>query len=534
MLIDSHCHLDFPDSTPISTPSSSARAKPASACMVTISTRVSALRRLRAIAEANADVFCSVGTHPHNAARGARHHRRRAGARLPCIPKSWRSARPGSTIITTQSPREAQAKGFRPHIAAARETGLPLVVHARDADDDIARSCEEETEKGAFPGVLHCFTGGPRAGASGRRARAPMSRSPASSPSRMPRRSARHRERRAARPPPGRDRRAVSRAGAHRGKRNEPAFVAHTAARACRVRGVCPRPIARADHGQFLPPVQEGAARCGRLEVPHEPEAHHPRLRRIGRRAARRRSVGARATPPIRRTGGGAVRCSWSGRAGRRHGVAGRHLARPARAAPRRRRRAGSTPCSTPTTTPTTPMASTICAGGVQRPAPGRRLLRRATGKLLRARFAYCFETPPGSEYPPILNGHGSRRASRSTIIGRGRGDRGAAVPPGPWQIESLGFRFGGIAYSRDVSDLPERVARRAPRPRRVDPRRAALHAASEPSLASSRRSTASRGSSRSAPCSPICMSISTTRRLRRELPDGVEPAYDGMVLETE
>ena len=58
------------------------------------------------------------------------------------------------------SPREAQERGFRSHIAAARETGLPLVIHSRDADDDMARILEEETGKGAFPAVLHCFTGG--------------------------------------------------------------------------------------------------------------------------------------------------------------------------------------------------------------------------------------------------------------------------------------------------------------------------------------------------------------------------------------
>jgi TatD DNase family protein len=58
------------------------------------------------------------------------------------------------------SPRAAQERGFRNHIAAARETGLPLVIHSRDADDDMARILEEETGKGAFPAVLHCFTGG--------------------------------------------------------------------------------------------------------------------------------------------------------------------------------------------------------------------------------------------------------------------------------------------------------------------------------------------------------------------------------------
>ena len=78
------------------------------------------------------------------------------------------------------SPRDAQEQGFRNHIAAARETGLPLVIHSREADDDMARILEEETGKGAFPAVLHCYTGGPRARAPRHRARHCRSRSPAS------------------------------------------------------------------------------------------------------------------------------------------------------------------------------------------------------------------------------------------------------------------------------------------------------------------------------------------------------------------
>ena len=78
------------------------------------------------------------------------------------------------------SPRDAQERGFRNHIAAARETGLPLVIHSRDADDDMARILEEETGKGAFPAVLHCFTGGRRAGPPRHRARPLSSLSPAS------------------------------------------------------------------------------------------------------------------------------------------------------------------------------------------------------------------------------------------------------------------------------------------------------------------------------------------------------------------
>jgi TatD DNase family protein len=70
------------------------------------------------------------------------------------------SARPGSTITTTRAPREAQEQGLRTHIAAARETQLPLVIHSREADEDMAAILREEMGKGAFPAILHCFTAG--------------------------------------------------------------------------------------------------------------------------------------------------------------------------------------------------------------------------------------------------------------------------------------------------------------------------------------------------------------------------------------
>ena len=93
-------------------------------------------------------------------ARRARHRRRGAHRRSPSIPRSWRSARRGSTITTTTARARRRQQGFRKHIAAARETGLPLVIHSRDADADMAQILEEESGKGAFPAVLHCFTGG--------------------------------------------------------------------------------------------------------------------------------------------------------------------------------------------------------------------------------------------------------------------------------------------------------------------------------------------------------------------------------------
>jgi TatD DNase family protein len=159
-LIDSHCHLDFPDfASELDGVVGRARAA-GIALMVTISTRVAKQDALLAIADHFADVYCSVGTHPHYA-----HEELDIGtADLVAHtrnPKVVAIGEAGLDYHYDNSPREAQERGFRKHIAAARETGLPLVIHSRDADDDMARILEEEMGKGAFPAVLHCFTGGP-------------------------------------------------------------------------------------------------------------------------------------------------------------------------------------------------------------------------------------------------------------------------------------------------------------------------------------------------------------------------------------
>jgi TatD DNase family protein len=159
MLIDSHCHLDFPE-IEADLDGVLQRAKAAGVgLMLTISTKVRDFTALRAIAEAHDNVFCSVGTHPHHAAEEPditveelvelSHH-----------PKVVAIGEAGLDYHYDYSPRDVQKKSFRTHIAAARETGLPLVSHAREADADIARMLEEETKKGAFPFVLHCFTSG--------------------------------------------------------------------------------------------------------------------------------------------------------------------------------------------------------------------------------------------------------------------------------------------------------------------------------------------------------------------------------------
>jgi TatD DNase family protein len=159
MLIDSHCHLDFPDFNG-EHDALVERARAAGvARMVTISTRIRQFDTLRVIAEKYDDVFCSVGTHPYHAVE----ERGISAEEIIALTKHPKVVAIGEAGLDNHWPDgspEAQAEGFRAHIAAARETGLPLVIHTRDADDDCRKILDEEMGKGAFPAVLHCYTGG--------------------------------------------------------------------------------------------------------------------------------------------------------------------------------------------------------------------------------------------------------------------------------------------------------------------------------------------------------------------------------------
>jgi TatD DNase family protein len=158
-LVDSHCHLDFPDFAD-ELDAVVARARAAGIeRLVTISTRVRRQAAVLAIAERFPEVYCSIGTHPHYAHEEADISLAElaAGSRAEKVVAIGEA---GLDYHYDNSPRETQERGFRTHIAAARETGLPLVIHSREADDDTARILEEEMGKGAFGAVLHCFTGG--------------------------------------------------------------------------------------------------------------------------------------------------------------------------------------------------------------------------------------------------------------------------------------------------------------------------------------------------------------------------------------
>ena len=159
MLIDSHCHLDF-DALAGDLDGVLARAKAAGVTgMVTISTRVEQFDRITAIAEAHDNVWCSVGTHPHHADEEL-HISADDLIRLSAHPKCVAIGEAGLDYFYDNAPRDAQATGFRRHIAAARQTGLPLVIHSRAADEDMAQILEEEAGQGPFPFVLHCFSSG--------------------------------------------------------------------------------------------------------------------------------------------------------------------------------------------------------------------------------------------------------------------------------------------------------------------------------------------------------------------------------------
>jgi TatD DNase family protein len=159
MLVDSHCHLDFPDFGP-ERDAVVARARAAGiGRMLTISTRVKRHAQIVEIIERYPDVFGTIGTHPHHADEEM-DVRASDLVALSQHPKIVAIGEAGLDYHYDTGPRDNQAKSFREHIAASRETRLPLVIHSRDCDADMAAILREEMGQGAFSAVLHCFTGG--------------------------------------------------------------------------------------------------------------------------------------------------------------------------------------------------------------------------------------------------------------------------------------------------------------------------------------------------------------------------------------
>ncbi|WP_315832736.1 TatD family hydrolase [Bradyrhizobium prioriisuperbiae] len=159
MLVDSHCHLDFPDFAE-DLDGIVARAEAAGVGhIVTISTRVRRIQGLLDITARFPNVYCSVGTHPHHADEEDGILAEELIA-LTRHPKVVALGEAGLDYFYDNGSPAAQERGFRAHIAAARATGLPLVIHTREADVDCGHILDEEMAKGPFRAVLHCYTGG--------------------------------------------------------------------------------------------------------------------------------------------------------------------------------------------------------------------------------------------------------------------------------------------------------------------------------------------------------------------------------------
>jgi TatD DNase family protein len=157
MLIDTHCHLDFPELAK-DRDAVLARARQAGvARMITICTEIEKFPAIRAIAESADNVYCSVGTHPSHA-QDEREFLADEIATLAAYEKCVAIGEAGLDYFYDRAPRDLAHRVFRAHIDAARQTGLPLVIHTRDADSDMAAILTEEMAKGKFKALMHCFS----------------------------------------------------------------------------------------------------------------------------------------------------------------------------------------------------------------------------------------------------------------------------------------------------------------------------------------------------------------------------------------
>jgi len=158
MLVDSHCHLDFPDyAGNVDAVVERARAAGVGVC-VSIGTELARFPGVKAVAEKFPHVWCSVGVHPHEAEKELLDDEAALLAEA-VHPKVVAIGETGLDYYYEHAPRQQQRSNFRSHISAGRKTGLPVIVHTRDADDDTIEILRDEMGKGAFTGLIHCFTG---------------------------------------------------------------------------------------------------------------------------------------------------------------------------------------------------------------------------------------------------------------------------------------------------------------------------------------------------------------------------------------
>ena len=158
MLVDSHCHLDFSEFDNDRDEVIKSAKDAGVSHMLTICTHVSKFREVLAVAEKYDNIFCTVGIHPHNAETEPEVSTKQL-IDLAQHPKVIGFGETGLDFYYEHSPRDIQERFFRSHIEASRETGLPVIVHTRDADVDMERILLDESRKGPFPGLIHCFSG---------------------------------------------------------------------------------------------------------------------------------------------------------------------------------------------------------------------------------------------------------------------------------------------------------------------------------------------------------------------------------------
>jgi TatD DNase family protein len=250
MLVDSHCHLDFPDyEGTVDAVVARARAAGIGTCL-TIGTELKRFAGVCAVAERFPDIWCSVGVHPHESEKELL-DTPKALIEAAAHPKVVGIGETGLDYYYEHSPRDPQRQNFRAHISAARHTGLPVIVHTRDADDDTIAILEDEMTKGTFTGLIHCFTGTKRL------ADAALALGMYISVSGIAtfKNSAALRDVIATVPL---DRLLVETDAPflapvpHRGKTNEPAFVVHTAALLAGLKDISPEELATATTDNFF------------------------------------------------------------------------------------------------------------------------------------------------------------------------------------------------------------------------------------------------------------------------------------------
>ena len=251
MLVDSHCHLDFPDFQEERDAVVQRAREAGVGLMLTICTHISRFAQVRAVAEAYPDVFCTVGIHPHHAAEEFAHSPTDGIVALTRDPKVVGIGESGLDYFYDKSPRDQQQESFRRHIRAAIAADLPLIVHTRDADADTMRILREEGAGTRLKGLLHCFS------SSRQLAEEALEFGFHISFSGIVTFKKSEELRDVARIVPM-DRLLVETDAPYlapvpvRGKRNEPAFVAHTARHLAEVKGVPEADMASASTANFL------------------------------------------------------------------------------------------------------------------------------------------------------------------------------------------------------------------------------------------------------------------------------------------